>query len=116
MKPVFCDTVYFLALLNSSDQLHTSAVTFSRNAQQPLVTTEWILTEVGDALWQGANREKFGRLLAILSRSPSTKLSEQTLHASNVAAIYFWPGATRNGRSPIAFLLWSCKTAELPRP
>jgi uncharacterized protein len=74
MKPVFGDTVYFLALLNPEDELHSSAVAFSQNAQQPLVTTEWVLTEVGDALWQPVNRPRFGQLLAILSQSSNTDI------------------------------------------
>jgi uncharacterized protein len=67
-------TVYFLALLNPDDQLHQAAVAFSRNARQPLVTTEWILTEVGDALAQPVNRPRFGQLLTILSRSATTEV------------------------------------------
>lgn len=39
MKPVFCDTVYFVALLNPADRLHARAVAFSRGADRPLVTT-----------------------------------------------------------------------------
>jgi predicted nucleic acid-binding protein len=74
MKPLFCDTVYFLALLNRADHLHTRAVQFSLDAYQPLLTSEWILIEVGDALHKGANRGRFGRLLEVLSHSPNTEV------------------------------------------
>jgi hypothetical protein len=72
--PVFGDTVYFLALLNPADELHPAAVQFSRAARQPLITSEWVLTEVADALWQPANRSRFGQLLSILTHSPSTEI------------------------------------------
>jgi predicted nucleic acid-binding protein len=74
MKGVFCDTVYFLALLNPTDQFHAAALAYSQNAQQTLITTEWVLTEVGDALWQPANRRRLGQLLAILSESRETEI------------------------------------------
>ena len=73
-EPVFCDTVYFLALLNPSDSLHRSAAAFCQEAQEKLVTSKWVLTEVGDALWQPANRRRFGQLLDILSASSGTEL------------------------------------------
>jgi predicted nucleic acid-binding protein len=74
MKPVFCDTVYFLALLNPADRLHARAVAFSRGTDRPLVTTEWVVLEVGDALCRGANRARFGQLLDILWKSPNTEI------------------------------------------
>jgi predicted nucleic acid-binding protein len=56
MKTVFADTFYFLALLNPSDQGHGKAVAFTAGNTVLMVTTEWVLTELGDALarsWRG---------------------------------------------------------------
>lgn len=53
MDSVFVDTVAWLALLNSRDQLHTSAVeqmTQLEGNLLSLITTEFILLEVADAL------------------------------------------------------------------
>ena len=66
MKPVFGDTVNFLALVNGADTFHRQAVQLSREPPGPLVTTEWVLTEVGDALSQAPNRPRFNRLLLLL--------------------------------------------------
>lgn len=74
MSTLFCDTAYFLGLLNPSDVLHSRAIEFSRGADAGLLTTEWVLLEVGDALSRGVNRERFGRLLEILSVSPHTEV------------------------------------------
>jgi hypothetical protein len=46
---VFGDTVHFIALLSTGDRWHARAVAIGRQHLGPLVTTEWILTEVGDA-------------------------------------------------------------------
>jgi uncharacterized protein len=66
VNTVFADTVYFLALLNPADQRHPSARNLSRNALGPLVTTEFVLMEVGDALSDPQNRGRFARLLELV--------------------------------------------------
>jgi predicted nucleic acid-binding protein len=66
MKPVFADTVCFLALLNSTDQFHRQARALSHQPPGPLLTTEFILTEVGDGLSRRENRPRFARLLQLL--------------------------------------------------
>jgi predicted nucleic acid-binding protein len=70
MNTVFADTAYFLALLNPADQWHASARDLSRSAPGPLLTTEFVLMEVGDGMSQPENRGRFARLLE-LPRSQS---------------------------------------------
>lgn len=62
----FADTSYLLALLNPGDELHASATKLSMGLDEPVVTTAWVLTELGDALHRGRNREIFGRFLDTL--------------------------------------------------
>ncbi|HEX5272307.1 MAG TPA: hypothetical protein VFW33_17540 [Gemmataceae bacterium] len=50
MRTVFADTYYFLALLNATDAAHARAVAFTSSYRGRLVTTEWVLTELADAL------------------------------------------------------------------
>lgn len=53
MRKVFVDTVAWLALLNISDGLHTPAQQMMHDLRQQnvqLVTTEFVLIEVADAL------------------------------------------------------------------
>ncbi len=56
MTPVFADTYYWLALINPRDQACQEAVTRSQALTQPIVTTTWVLTEVGDAMSDPAIR------------------------------------------------------------
>jgi len=77
MNAVFADTFYFLALLNERDAAHPKAVQFD-TATQLLVTTAWVLTEVGDALSAPENRRAFLQLLEMLQDSPDARIIEPT--------------------------------------
>ncbi len=67
MKTVFVDTFYFLALLNPSDAAHSKSVAFTTSNPVRMVTTEWILTELADALARSRKgREEFAATLADL--------------------------------------------------
>ena len=48
--PVFIDTGYILALLNTADEHHGRATETSRQVMPPFLTTEAVLTEIGNAL------------------------------------------------------------------
>lgn len=48
--PVFIDTGYILALLNSGDEHHGGAAMAAQQVKPPFITTEAILTEIGNAL------------------------------------------------------------------
>ncbi len=50
MNPVFADTYYFLALLNKGDAAHAKAAALAQEITDPVVTSAWVLTELGDAL------------------------------------------------------------------
>jgi uncharacterized protein len=49
-SPLFIDTGYLLALVNTSDTFHQRALAAMNQVQPPFVTTEAVLTEVGNAL------------------------------------------------------------------
>jgi len=66
----FADSFYFLALFNSRDAAHERAVDASRSFQGELVTTDWVLTEVADALSDPANRNECVELIDDVRRSP----------------------------------------------
>lgn len=73
MSAVFADTFFFLALLNERDGAHVRAWQFDAIAA-PLVTTAWVLTEVGDAFSAPENRPAFLRLLDTLRESPDAHI------------------------------------------
>ena len=50
MSVVFADAFYFVARLNGRDQHHDRVVAFSRDFRACILTTDWVLMEVADAL------------------------------------------------------------------
>ena len=53
LTPVFLDTAYVYALVNTRDQWHTQAVLWQRKLEserRPIVTTQLILVEIADGL------------------------------------------------------------------
>jgi len=50
MTVVFADAFYFLARLNRRDQHPQRVIEFSRTFRAPLLTRDWVLIEVADAL------------------------------------------------------------------
>ncbi|HEY3391092.1 MAG TPA: PIN domain-containing protein [Lacipirellulaceae bacterium] len=81
MNAVFADTFYFLALVNRKDNAHERRVAFSQASDQPVITTAWILLEVGDALRRGRDRAVFAAILMDLAGDPDTTVipADQTL-------------------------------------
>ncbi len=73
MTEVFVDTVAWLALLNTSDELHEPAKRIMeqlRGQQTRLITTEFVLVEVADALSAPLVRSQTVRFIEGLRRLP----------------------------------------------
>lgn len=75
MNRVFADTSYFLALLNARDKAHLRVVAHTSAFRGEMVTTAWILTELGDALCYPSNRSKFLDTLNTLKANPQAKIA-----------------------------------------
>jgi hypothetical protein len=65
------------------------AVAINRQPPGPLVTTEWILTEVGDAFRQTGARQKFIRLLDLLREQPDVEIVSSTSDLFRRARTFF---------------------------
>jgi predicted nucleic acid-binding protein len=74
----FADAVYFIALLSTRDRWHARAIAINRQPPGLLVTTEWVLTEVGDAFSQPGARQQFIRLLDLLRQQPDVDIIPST--------------------------------------
>ena len=74
MTPIFADTSYFLALLGPADQYHPQAIAWSRVLRRPLITTEYIILEVGNSLIRGADRSLFVEFFARLRADARTEV------------------------------------------
>jgi predicted nucleic acid-binding protein len=76
MNAVFADSYYYLAFVNERDAGHESAMEFSRSYFGRSMTTEWVLTEVADALSAPDQRGVFQELLAQLHSEPGLVIIE----------------------------------------
>lgn len=70
MRPVFADTFYFIALLDSQDSAHAKAIYFSRLSGLRFVTTDYVLLELADAFHKPPFRFEFLAIWELLHREP----------------------------------------------
>jgi predicted nucleic acid-binding protein len=66
----FADTNFLVALLNPKDQWHSVAKEVAGALDESVVTTMWVLLELGDALSVGSNRNLFLEFVDQLSEQP----------------------------------------------
>lgn len=76
MREVFADTYYFLALLNSADPAHPRARALVTGLKSTVVTTEWVLTELADALSGPENRSECVEFVDDLRGSAAVQVVE----------------------------------------
>jgi predicted nucleic acid-binding protein len=76
MRPTFVDAHFFIALLNPRDRSHQLATLhLTADLEAPLLTTTWILAEVGDAMARTArNRAAFADLYRLLQTNPEVEI------------------------------------------
>jgi hypothetical protein len=72
MKPVFADTSYYAAVLSPRDVAHYAASRCSRAISGQVVTTEFVLMELGNGLSGTPRRKAFAAFVAHLRTSPDT--------------------------------------------
>ncbi|MGA2441692.1 MAG: PIN domain-containing protein [Tepidisphaeraceae bacterium] len=70
MKVTFADTFYYLAMLNPGDAAHQQAMQATEQLRGGLLTTEFVLLEVADALSLPRERSKFLELFDYLTSTP----------------------------------------------
>lgn len=63
MNAVFADSFFFIAILNPRDECHHCAAKAARELVGQLISTEWVLVEVADAMAGPAFRNKFVKLV-----------------------------------------------------
>lgn len=76
MRNVFADTAYFLALLNPKDAYRTEAIRFASTYSGKLITTAWVLAELGNSMSRGRDRSEFCRLIQALRANADTSIVE----------------------------------------
>ena len=58
MNLVFADAFYFVARLNRRDQHHEKVLKFSRDFRARILTSDWVLVEVADAMAESGSRSR----------------------------------------------------------
>jgi predicted nucleic acid-binding protein len=67
MSALLADTSFFVAYLNPRDEHHALAVQWMMMSRDRIITTEWILAELGNFLAKGSSRRLFGPLVRALN-------------------------------------------------
>jgi uncharacterized protein len=66
MSTLLADTSFFVAYLNARDEHHAMAIEWMTASAEPMITTEWVLAELGNFLAEGPDRRLFGALVHAL--------------------------------------------------
>jgi len=76
MKAVFADTFYYLALLDPHDSTHEDAVNVTRALDSGIVTSAWVLLELGNSLPAPRHRKVFVDFLDKLRENSGVTIYE----------------------------------------
>lgn len=74
MTPLFADSFYFVALLNRADQYHKKVAFAASQLREDIVTTDWVLMEVADALAGSASRRSVPQFIRDVAADSKIKL------------------------------------------
>jgi uncharacterized protein len=66
MTMLLADTSFFVAYLNPHDEHHALALEWMTASAKRILTSEWVLSELGNFLAEGPNRRLFGPLMRAL--------------------------------------------------
>lgn len=89
MKTVFADTFYYLALVNANDNRHQEALDYTAAYQGFILTTSWVLVELGDALARLTTRPAFLQVTCPIA------------HGSRCLDRAAWSGRIRGGAAAV---------------
>lgn len=74
MTPVFADTSFYQALLNSQDAWHIPAKRCFADLEESVVTTEYVLLELGALMSRSSTRAGFVAFVERTRRDPSVEV------------------------------------------
>jgi predicted nucleic acid-binding protein len=70
MRRVFADTSFYVAMLNTNDACHDRANVLADQLSGEIITTEYIVIELGNWLSRSVSRGRFSRLFEGLHADP----------------------------------------------
>ncbi len=65
---------FYVALINQRDAWHSRVAAYARSHDDEIVTTEWVLTEVADALAASRARVRVQAAFQTLTADPTTRV------------------------------------------
>lgn len=74
MNSVFADTWYYAAILNRRDAGHARATAWSHVAHQTIITTEYVLVELGNRMLATNDRHLFTITVPLLKADPQHEI------------------------------------------
>ena len=74
MTPVFADTSYYVALLHRRDRFHDDALRISAAIDSQVVTTDYVVVELGSLARRGDTRRRFIDFVRFLRSSERTEI------------------------------------------
>jgi predicted nucleic acid-binding protein len=74
MNVVYADAFYFVARLNRRDQHHQRVLKFSRDFRARILTSDWVLMEVADALAESESRSRARDFILHLRQSAACEI------------------------------------------
>jgi uncharacterized protein len=86
MNVLLADTSFFVAYLNPHDDDHALAVEWMTASSEQIVTTDWVLAELGNYLAERQHRRLFGALVRLLSAEARVEIVPAD-HGSFLAAL-----------------------------
>jgi predicted nucleic acid-binding protein len=78
MNVVFADAFYFVARLNRRDQHHERVLEFSRDFRAGILTSDWVLMEVADALAESESRSRVRDFILHLRKANACEIIPAT--------------------------------------
>ena len=89
MKEAFADTSFYQALLNPRDNWHDSAVNLSAAYRGSVVTSEYVLCELGALMSHGHLRQLFVELVNGLKSAPRVEIIPGSHHTFETGLALF---------------------------
>lgn len=77
MTPLFADTFFWLAYLNPRDSSHSAASEWLDQFDGTIITTEWVLVEVADAMSDPKNRSAFVEFVRALRSDTAVSILDE---------------------------------------
>ena len=73
---LFADAFFYVALINPRDEFHERVLEYARQFEGEVITTQWVLTEIADALVSPVNRSGVRPSFDELAADSATRIIE----------------------------------------